>query len=189
MNPPGLRNMPIRFRCVYCDQKLGIGTRKAGTVVKCPNCTGQIIVPPPDQQIDDSHKGPTASATAKDPAALARKTATAPMPGGSNEAGLLFERSDFDELLKPAVESAAPQAPAARMRSKTADAEMMVEIEEDPPANAHVPPPDIVPPPQPAKQGILLTPVRATILCVVGVLAIAFAFGGGILLGMMLTKS
>ena len=30
--------MPIRFRCAYCNQLMGIARRKAGTVIRCPNC-------------------------------------------------------------------------------------------------------------------------------------------------------
>ena len=37
--------MPIRFRCAYCNQLLGIARRKAGTVVRCPGCSGQVVVP------------------------------------------------------------------------------------------------------------------------------------------------
>src|SRR5205807_1078291 len=40
--------MPIRFRCAYCNQLMGIARRKAGTVVKCPKCAGEIIVPVPE---------------------------------------------------------------------------------------------------------------------------------------------
>ena len=40
--------MPIRFRCAYCNQLMGISTRKAGKVVRCPKCAGEIIVPVPD---------------------------------------------------------------------------------------------------------------------------------------------
>src|SRR5215469_9744604 len=40
--------MPIRFRCAYCNQLMGIATRKAGTVIRCPKCAGEIIVPTPD---------------------------------------------------------------------------------------------------------------------------------------------
>jgi hypothetical protein len=40
--------MPIRFRCAYCNQLMGIASRKAGTVVRCPKCAGEIIVPTPD---------------------------------------------------------------------------------------------------------------------------------------------
>src|SRR5271156_1077487 len=38
-------SMPIRFRCAYCNQLLGISRRKTGTVVRCPNCSGQVVVP------------------------------------------------------------------------------------------------------------------------------------------------
>jgi phage FluMu protein Com len=41
--------MPIRFRCAYCSQLMGIARRKAGTVVKCPKCAGEIIVPTPEE--------------------------------------------------------------------------------------------------------------------------------------------
>jgi DNA-directed RNA polymerase subunit RPC12/RpoP len=37
--------MPIRFRCAYCSQLMSIATRKAGTVIRCTKCAGEIIVP------------------------------------------------------------------------------------------------------------------------------------------------
>jgi hypothetical protein len=37
--------MPIRFRCAYCQQLMGIGHRKAGAIVRCPRCAGEVIVP------------------------------------------------------------------------------------------------------------------------------------------------
>ena len=40
--------MPIRFRCAYCNQLMGIASRKAGSVVRCPKCAGEIIVPTPE---------------------------------------------------------------------------------------------------------------------------------------------
>lgn len=40
--------MPIRFRCAYCNQLMAISRRKAGNVVSCPKCAGDIIVPSPD---------------------------------------------------------------------------------------------------------------------------------------------
>lgn len=73
--------MPIRFRCVYCNQLLGIARRKAGTVVQCTNCNGQIVVPKP--------------------AAAARKPTSAPRAN-------LFEDGDFDELLRPLLETELP---------------------------------------------------------------------------------
>jgi hypothetical protein len=41
--------MPIRFYCCFCHQLLGIATRKAGTVIECPTCKGQVWVPRPDE--------------------------------------------------------------------------------------------------------------------------------------------
>ena len=75
--------MPIRFRCAYCNQLMGIARRKAGTVVRCPTCSGQVVVP--------------------DPGAAAEAE---PGPGPANQ---LFEGSDFDLIFNPA----APQAPQA----------------------------------------------------------------------------
>ena len=62
--------MPIRFRCAYCNQLMAIARRKSGTVVRCPTCAGQVIVPTPG---------------------AAEPPGTAPQP-----AGALFE-SDFDK--------------------------------------------------------------------------------------------
>jgi hypothetical protein len=39
--------MPIRFYCPFCDQLLGVSSRKAGAVVECPGCHGQVGVPVP----------------------------------------------------------------------------------------------------------------------------------------------
>src|SRR5262245_60470883 len=43
--------MPIKFRCAYCNQLMGIARRKAGTVVNCPTCNGQVVVPTPPPQV------------------------------------------------------------------------------------------------------------------------------------------
>src|SRR5262249_55853942 len=73
--------MPIRFRCAYCNQLLGISRRKAGTVVRCPTCAGQVVVPNVETE------------KALGPASQADE--------------FIFERSDFDNLLNPA--GGAPQ--------------------------------------------------------------------------------
>ena len=41
--------MPIRFRCYFCAQLLAIAHRKAGTVITCPTCRGQVWVPDPSR--------------------------------------------------------------------------------------------------------------------------------------------
>lgn len=37
--------MPVRFPCNACGQLLGIGTRKIGATINCPNCGGVLTVP------------------------------------------------------------------------------------------------------------------------------------------------
>src|SRR5262249_12451157 len=63
-------HMPIRFRCAYCNHLFGIARRKAGTVVRCPTCAGQVVVP------------------------SVEAGGGRPEPGNAP----LFERSDFDDL-------------------------------------------------------------------------------------------
>src|SRR5438105_6382518 len=79
--------MPIRFRCAYCNQLMGIARRKAGTVVRCPTCAGQVVVP--------------------DPAAA--PAAAAGDPDGAGEG--LFDKSDIDELFRDQPAGAAPPPP------------------------------------------------------------------------------
>src|SRR5262245_45905806 len=42
--------MSIKFRCVHCNQKLGIADRKAGTQVQCPTCLQMVTVPVPQAE-------------------------------------------------------------------------------------------------------------------------------------------
>lgn len=190
MEPPGLRIMPIRFRCVYCDQLLGIARRKAGTVVKCPNCAGQLIVPP--EHAGDEN---AASLTAKEAGGSSRKStpvkAAPAVSDAGGESGLLFERSDFDDLLRPAIERHKTVQPPLQVKAK-ADEEAPIDLAEDPEPFA---PPAVAPAPvittapaRPKPSGVLLTPVRIILLCVVLLLGLAFSFGGGILVGMLLGK-
>src|SRR5260370_28312287 len=49
--------MPIRFRCAYCQQLMGIARRKAGAIVRCPRCAGEVIVPPTHEIPDANGAG------------------------------------------------------------------------------------------------------------------------------------
>src|SRR4051812_27959976 len=84
--------MPIKFRCTYCNQLMGIAHRKAGTEVDCPTCKGKVLVPPTN------------------PDAPAQSAPPAPAP--------LFEQSDFGDFLNAPdqpepVLAGAPHAAAA----------------------------------------------------------------------------
>ena len=161
--------MPIRFRCAYCNQLLGISRRKAGTVVRCPSCAGQVVVPTLEEAGMEEKEEPAAPGTAASP---------------------LFEGNELDKLLEGAAgdqPSALPNAPPPRPI-----------IAPSAPPSAAAPAGsvdrDLVPPPgfptlaagvgKPA--GIFLSPARATLLSVLAVIALAIAFGAGLLVGLFL---
>ena len=152
--------MPVRFRCAYCNQLLGIARRKAGTVVRCPTCSGQVIVPSQDAV-----------------------PATDGANGGQQP---VFEQSDFEELFgaaavtakEPAAVSAAPPAPKPAVAPAGAwgtHAEPAFDVEKLEPSATLAP--------RAAAQGFVLSPTKATILAVVVILALGVAFGAGVLVG------
>jgi hypothetical protein len=112
--------MPIRFRCAYCNQLMGIARRKAGTVVRCPKCAGQVVVPHPEGYDD----GPDPSE---------QPVAHQPMPAGQVHgsggglAAKVFEHNDFAKVFEddgaPAPLAPLPPAapPAAHPRPAPAD--------------------------------------------------------------------
>jgi hypothetical protein len=157
--------MPIRFRCAYCNQLLGIARRKAGTVVRCPTCAGQVVVPPSD--VPDP------------PGPLPQPAPVAPVEQP------LFERNDFEDLLNdvdggaPVLQPAPQPAAAAPPARAPAPAwqprpEPHFDVERlDGEAAA-----------QPV--GIVLSPARATVLTVLVVVGLALAFGAGLLVGYLI---
>jgi hypothetical protein len=81
--------MPIDFRCAYCNQLMRIGRRKAGSVVRCPKCAGEIIVPTPEGE------------------------ASPPEEGLHNRVNATFEDQGFERLLQPsATQPAATEKPS-----------------------------------------------------------------------------
>ena len=152
--------MPIRFRCAYCNQLLGIARRKAGTVVRCPSCSGQVVVPSLAE------------------AGLAEKNQPK-APGGAG----VFEGNDIDKMLEgteqPSVIQPHPgQGPVLASQY----------------AGGGAPPVAAMPLPGPGGQpgikpaGIWLSPGKATFLSVAAVIALAVAFGAGLLVGLLLKK-
>ena len=161
--------MPIRFRCAYCNQLMGISRRKAGTVVRCPTCSGQVVVPNPDAQ---------------EPAEKPGERAAAPN---------LFERSDFDDVLRPgaagspgvtvaAGEESPPGANPPMTGAWGTSAEPAMPIERIGGVAVAAPAPmGATGPASPA--GPVLTSGRLTVLAVVVVLLLGVAFGAGVLVG------
>jgi hypothetical protein len=157
--------MPIRFRCVYCNQLLGISRRKAGTIVRCTTCEGQLIVPDPN---DPVHTEPAGTKDHVVPSG----------PPPTEAAGSLFEQSDFDALLEPAGPAAqpavvaSPPAPSSPAKAKRSSAG---------------------PPPLPVSSStgvsapaVVLTRQLLTLASVLLVLALGLSFASGLLLGLSL---
>src|SRR5262245_41782972 len=118
---------PIKFRCYKCNQLLGVSRSKVGTVVACPKCAAELLVPDPDE------------APAPAPAA------PSPVPGttaaflSALEAGLPAEGSDIgvevDLEPEPELELVLEPEPAPMPRI--------------PPTRAPEPLPPLVPEPEP----------------------------------------
>jgi len=153
--------MPIRFRCAYCNQLMGIARRKAGTVISCPSCKGQVIVPKPE------------SGAAEAPA----PQVTAPQRALKEKAPL-FEGSDFDKIFEDAATGAGGFEPRPFLSPASL------------PAAAPQPNPqqifqagidlDAVATPG---AGIFLTPGKLTVVCVILVVLLGAAFLVGFLVG------
>jgi hypothetical protein len=158
--------MPVRFRCQFCNQLLGIARRKIGTQVECPTCHNSVTVPAVDS--------PDAAAPVKryDPP--------------------LFERSDIDDLLgrapadppgTVAPPSPDPVAPPAPPPAPWALPPTDFQPE---PYKPSAPSPAVGRPGPAPAAGVVLTPLNATLLTVAAVLLLAVAFAAGLLIGRFL---
>jgi hypothetical protein len=166
--------MPIRFRCAYCNQLMAIARRKAGTVVRCPTCAGQVVVP------NTGSSGQQEAAQAPSPAA-----------------GGVFERSDFDKLLEnpapPPVHAPPPPGPGVGPPLPP-----LPNPEQEFPGVGAVPPAagdsgfDVNPVPlltpgvpafHPRQRGLIMTPARWLLLLLIVLVLVALAFLAGLLIG------
>lgn len=167
--------MPIRFRCSYCNQLMGIARRKAGTIVTCPTCSGKVVVPQPS----------TSDQMSEEPPAAAQPP--------------LFEASDFEDVLQisgsapsppPQPQVSAPPQPVAASRGGDPSIPSGAWGTNADPVHYDVEPigPQGVDPTAgaPAAEGIVVSPMTATILTVVMIVLLAIAFGAGVLVGKFL---
>ncbi len=179
--------MPIKFRCAYCNQLLGIARRKAGSVVKCPTCSGQVVVPSAED-LGEAPEPPAPTAAPPPPGRrgnLGSSGARPAVPRMTQPA--LFEGNELDRLLEGAAgempsvlnqpHAPAPNAPVAPMAPVVPMAPLA-------PARGTTNPAPAPPSPGAAPVGFFLTPARATLWSVAIVLALAVAFGSGLLVGM-----
>jgi len=155
--------VPIRFRCAYCNQLMGIARRKAGTVVRCPTCSGQVVVPGPEADV--------------------------PGPGEQGAAGPnVFERSDFDEMLRPNGPAAHAGTVAAGAQAAPppgawgTHAEPMPQMERVDEVAVAAPAPMSPLTPLPAG-GVLLSTRQMTMLAIAAALMLGLVFAAGVLVG------
>jgi DNA-directed RNA polymerase subunit RPC12/RpoP len=148
--------MPIRFRCAYCNQLMGIARRKAGTVIRCPNCAGQVIVPHPEP-------------------APSEPQPAAPQP--ARKEAPLFEGSDFDKIFDTGTAGPGGFEPKLFSNLAPPPPPSGPNLPQPPPGNFDV---DVVATPGP---GIFLTPGKLTVVCVVLVILLGLAFLVGLLVG------
>lgn len=171
--------MPIRFRCAYCNQLMGIAKRKAGQVVTCPKCTGQVVVPTPDPAMEEEERnaGNPAAAFEEDDEVqklLEFVEKTKPAPMANPPAGRKLPAAAPQPVLQfPAAAS----APAPRPLPQPV-------VGSTYPADIDVVPltSGVLPPLVPAR-GVYFTTGVLTILLVLVGLLIGLAFFLGFLLG------
>jgi DNA-directed RNA polymerase subunit RPC12/RpoP len=161
--------MPIRFRCSYCNQLLGISRRKSGTSVRCPTCAGQVLVPEQDE--------------------------SSTVPGREDPNPFVFDRNDFDGLLQGEVAASVAPEPVA---ANGADPRVLPAVGAPAGAwGTHAEPSyrERMPVAKPAQQngqivrpspGLYLSRKQLIVAGVVAAVAIVIAFGIGLTIGIML---
>ena len=166
--------MPIRFRCQHCNQLMGIARRKSGTEVRCPTCQEMVLVPKVDEDSPDPDAPEAQTAGAK-------AAVEAPVPKVGQFP--IFERSDFDEVLRgteDAGKARSVRPPSPRVERNLAAAAGRV-------PNYDVEPVPVKPPMSqpslPAANGIFVSSTRLTVCAVVVIVLLAVAFGAGLLVG------
>jgi DNA-directed RNA polymerase subunit RPC12/RpoP len=127
-----MAGVPLKFRCYQCNQLLGVSPSKAGSVVACPRCGVELIVPQPPEP---GSAGSTDSAPA---ASEALETNAAPAAPGGLDTGTSLESLDIrpeDIRVEPGFEWAPRPTEAER-----------VELPEDRPAPTPAAAPAATPP-------------------------------------------
>jgi DNA-directed RNA polymerase subunit RPC12/RpoP len=97
----------LKFRCYRCNQLLGATPSKAGSVVTCPKCSAELLIPVPEIRSDQgSDVQPNA------PAPSRPKTRAEPRPKGELDAGAPVESMAVATAAQ-AVSNAAPPPPSS----------------------------------------------------------------------------
>jgi hypothetical protein len=131
--PPAER---LKIRCYRCNQLLAVAPTKAGTVVACPKCKADLLIPRPDSR--------QAADEPADPSVLALKSGTFPAlapvtdsanatAGGGNSGAASSSYLDEIAAIIP------PELAALRPEDLRVEAEFFETITREPPLPAPAP--------------------------------------------------
>lgn len=167
--------MPIRFRCVYCTRLLGIASRKAGAVTRCPQCGNEIIVPArSDDEVEETQsvepqRQPAAVVAHEARPVVAPKATPSPKAKPKVHDGdePLFIGEDIDDLLGVPKMRELPKEKSGPKPVSGMDA-MSLDDESPKP--------------------MVLSPQKATLIVVGLVLLMLLTFAAGLFVGMNTTR-
>lgn len=135
---------------------MGIARRKAGSVVRCPSCGGQVIVPQAEPE-----PAPPAAAP----------------PSAPRKAGTVFESSEFDQILEKAAQkpTARPSPKVENYQHEVVPAAEVIDGEATSYPTAELPVAGL--------PGLFLTTGRLILVSVIVMLLIALSFCAGVFIG------
>jgi hypothetical protein len=99
----------LKFRCYRCNQLLGATPNKAGSVVTCPKCSAELLIPVPELP---GELGPEADAGAPAPAPAPAKPRSGPRPKAQPEFAGPQESAATATATAVQSDTKGPQAPA-----------------------------------------------------------------------------
>ncbi len=193
--------VPIKFRCVQCNQLLGASASKVGTVVTCPRCAVDLIVPEADEPAEvprDPEPEPIPTILSSivlgriDPLDELRPEDIRVEPGLLDQAPARREPRPIE---RPPASSPAPPAPEPPLLVLTPEALSGPPIElEARPEEAVLPPiqtePVAIRPARPTSRARDLTLPRSVVTAwsLFVLLALGMAFAAGLLAGHFLWR-
>lgn len=176
MPPPTAERLKVR--CYRCNQLLAVAPSKAGTVVACPKCKAELLIPRPEPQPADEPG---------DPSVLALKSGTfpslAPVPDSTRAAG--GEGGPSPSYLDEIAAIIPPEVAALRPEDLRVEAEVFGAITRQPsppppadepfsfPASLAIAEPSAAPPPAPVEPTSALAVEGPAFLASLGATAVA----------------
>jgi hypothetical protein len=153
----------LKVRCYRCNQLLAVAPTKAGTIVACPKCQAELLIPSPESPPRGdgaSSPGPAASKSVSPRVEASAAASSSPSPAG--------ERPSFLEEIAAVIP---PDVAALRPEDLRVEAEFFESLTRPPPATASPEPfplapsytPEPLPPPEASSPftptgGLVFTP-------------------------------